>query len=80
MFGQRTVDQHGDLLIFHQAESPSTATLDSATFSDDMPEALVDPWERGVTVSPPLVNWIKKEGGKKETERGENKLITSGDS
>lgn len=53
MFGRRTVDQHGDLLIFHQAESPTTATLNLATFSDDMPEAPVDPWgARSHCVSP----------------------------
>lgn len=65
MFGQRTVDQHGDLLIFHQAESPSTATINLATFSDDMPEAPVDPWEPEVTVSPPS-ELDKKRGGKKK--------------
>lgn len=31
MFGQMALNQYSDILIFHQGESPSTATLNSAT-------------------------------------------------
>lgn len=70
-----TVGEHCSHGQRHSSVSPVPVTV---TFSDDVPEAPVDPWEPEPPCLP-LVNWIKK-GGEKETERGGNKLITSGDS
>lgn len=72
MFGQTSLNQWCEILIFDQVESPSTASLNSATSRQPIWSAEATPGEPA-SHCVASVNWVKREKKKKKSRDGGEK-------